>query len=157
MFSSLIWGGKYWDDSAFYFFDRIDDPDIPSMFYDNSKTDGVQNMKDVYDYYGDYDKFVAYVTAAGISKDGKWYLPSLEELKDMLSYETQAVNGTLFKNKCHRLNQLYYSSSIDASGGVYAVTRVIGGKEQSTPSVYNYRRGANNSYQFSYLRAIRKF
>jgi hypothetical protein len=127
------------------------------MFYDNSKTDGVQNMKDVYDYYGDYDKFAAYVTAAGISKDGKWYLPSLEELKDMLSDETQTVNGTLFKNKCNRLDQLYYSSSINASGGVYAVTMVVAGTVQSKPSVYTYRRDANNSYQFNYLRAIRKF
>ena len=146
--------GKYWDDSAFYFYDRIGDPDIPSMFYDNSETDGVQNMKDVYDYYGDYDKFAAYVTAAGISKDGKWYLPSLEELKDMLSDETQAVNATLFKNKCNRLDQLYFSSSINASGGVYAVTMVVAGTVQSKPSVYTYRR---DGVSVSNLRAIRKF
>lgn len=151
--------GYGWYDSSFYYYEMTTDPWIPSNFYSNSETDGEQNMEDVYDYYGDYDKFAAYGTCARISKDGEWYLPSINELIDMLSYKTEAVNNTLYKKNCDRIWDMYYSSTIDQTGHVYAASRYNGMNMLSEPRVRRYKKGfvGGGSDYSAYARAIRKF
>ena len=136
------------------------DPYIPEMFYGNSETDGEYNHKVVYDYYNGYDKFDAYNTCARISKDGKWYVPAINELVDLVIKGRGAVNTTLFKNEGDKVMGKYWSSTIDSNGKVYIVTNATASgmdylPEHRVETMYKY--GSTWENEAGVGRAIRKF
>ena len=151
---------KWWD-SSFYWWPMISSPWVPELFWNNSSTDGEQNMKDVYSYYGNYDKFAAYDTCQRYSKDGMWYVPSINELEDLL---TRTHTGTVYQI-LYNLNSAkgriehnfgYWSSTIGQKGLVSVGTWI----NKNSMNEFRQTKYGDTSYSnggASYVRGIRKF
>lgn len=152
-------GSGWYDSHTFYWYVMTSDPFIPSNFYGNSETDGEYNLNVVYEYFGGYDKFTAYNACASLSKDGKWYLPSKNELKDMLVNVRGTVNTTLFNNNNDRVDDTYWSSTISEKGRLYYGTNYNGMNLLTEPLIREVYRASDGVLTggASYVRAIRKF
>ena len=144
---------------CFYYRVTVSDPDFPEMFYNNSETDGAQNMKDVYDYYNGYDKFVAYKSCATHSKDGRWYLPAIDELVELLSSNYWKVVTELRNTNGDQLDMRYWSSTITDKGLVCTASRYKNSMDYYDEPNIGYFRSGSEAYnkQGDYARAIRKF
>ena len=140
-----------------------DDPWIPGIFNNNSETDGEQNMKDVYDYYGHYDKFAGFYPCAELSKDGKWYLPAIKELEELyINASMGKVPTTLYNKKGDYLDSTYHSSTFVGVGDIvgvccakYRYNEYDNCLEISTYKIYS--KFEYNPVCPSSIRAIRKF
>lgn len=152
-------GYEWIDYCCFYYRVTVSDPDIPEMFYNNSETDGAQNMKDVYDYYNGYDKFVAYNSCATHSKDGRWYLPAIDELVELLSSNYWKVVTELINTNGDQLDMRYWSSTITDKGLVCTASRYRNSMDFYDEPNIGYFLSGSEAYnkQGDYARAIRKF
>lgn len=151
-------GEGYYDSFTFYWYVKTTDSFIPEMFFGNSETNGEANMKTVYDYYAGYDKFTSYSACAILSKDGKWYLPSKEELVDMLVNVRGTVNDKLYNTNNDRVYDEYWSSTISAKGELYLGTNYNGMNLLSEPRITTVRcNNYGKPEKTGYTRAIRKF
>ena len=153
--------------SYFYFTGKADEPWIPEMFYGNSETDGEYNHKVVYDYYGNYDKFAGYSTCAELSKDGRWYLPAIEELIDLLNRTLGVVNTALYNKGGDRM---YGGSSSTITSQANGHVKCAELKYNSSTGSYELVTGdmyvipapkgsgsLSGSLHFTHGRAVRKF
>ena len=117
-------------------------------------------MRVVYEYYGGYDKFVSYQGCADLSKDGKWYLPSREELVDLLVNVRSVVNDKLYYTNNEKVSGLgYWSSTISAKGELYLGTNYQGMNLLSEPRITTVSATISGVFNenFGDTRAIRKF
>ncbi len=151
-YQSQEWGYEW-----FYYFRYTDDPDIPEMFYANSEDDGKQNLKDVYDYYGGYDKFVLYERCASYSRDGEWYLPAKEELKHL--FKSILIEGGVnkplkdYKGDMIAFHDILWTSSITDYGRVW-----YGWEHPESGTLFDTYYRKKSSFNLpKESRAIRKF